>query len=115
MNASDRRRDPRVSVCMPVRFRALNNPGAIQQMAESVNLSQFGLCFVTDVPLSIGRPLEMSLRIPHDLITSTSSDVMCVGRVVHVRPDSFQSGLAGIGVHMERFEATTAGGARLVS
>jgi len=100
---------------MPVRFRALSNPSSAQQMAESVNLSQYGLCFVTDVPLTIGMRLEMSLRIPHDLAASASSDVMCVGRVVHMRPDSAQAGLSGIGVHIERFEATAADGTRLAS
>jgi len=115
MNASDRRRDPRVNVCMPVQFRELNLPGSIRQKAESVNLSQNGICFVTDVPLRIGTHLEVSLRIPHNLAETASSDVMCVGREVHIRPDSPQAGMSGIGLHIERFEVKTPQRERLAS
>ena len=105
MSSSERRVDTRVNVCVPVRFRQLNNPGAQEQTAKSENISQRGLFFLTDVPLKIGTPVELSLRMPHELAGQAPSDVKCVARVVHVKPNSGPNGMLGIGLHIERYEA----------
>jgi hypothetical protein len=55
MSSSERRIDTRVNICVPLRFRALNNPGSTEQTAESENISQRGMYFMTDVPLKVGR------------------------------------------------------------
>jgi len=41
--------------------------------------------------------------MPQELAGRMSSDVKCVARVVHVRPNG--GGKAGIGLHIERYEA----------
>jgi hypothetical protein len=105
MNSSERRFDTRVNVNVPLRFRALNNPGATEQTAQSENISQRGLYFLTDVPLKIGTPVEVSLRMPQELSGRVSSDVKCVARVVHVKQSSAPGGMSGIGLHIERYEA----------
>src|SRR6202140_507206 len=64
MSSSERRVDTRVNVRVPLRFRALNNPGSTEQSAQSENISQRGLYFMTNVPLKIGTPVEVSLRMP---------------------------------------------------
>jgi hypothetical protein len=92
-----------VNICVPLRFRALNIPGSTEQTAESENISQRGLYFLTNVPLKVGTPVEVSLRMPPELAGKVSSDVKCVARVVHVRPGA--GGKAGIGLHIERYEA----------
>jgi hypothetical protein len=51
MSSSERRIDTRVNVSVPLRFRALNNPGSTEQTAQSENISQRGLYFLTNVPL----------------------------------------------------------------
>ena len=103
MSSSERRIDTRVNIRVPLRFRALNNPGSTEQTAESENISQRGLYFMTNVPLKVGTPVEVSLRMPQELAVKSSSDVKCVARVVHVRPSG--GGKAGIGLHIERYEA----------
>jgi hypothetical protein len=108
MNSRERRIDPRVNVAVPLRFRALNNPGATEQSAESENISQRGLYFLTSVPLKIGTPVELSLRMPPAIAGTISSDVRCVARVVHVRENAALGGRSGIGVHIERYEAAAA-------
>jgi Tfp pilus assembly protein PilZ len=105
MSSSERRIDTRVNIRVPLRFRALNNPGSTEQAAESENISQRGLYFLSDVPLKIGTPVEVSLHMPQELAEKVASDVKCVARVVHVRPSSAVGGKSGIGLHIERYEA----------
>ncbi len=105
MSSSERRIDPRVNIRVPLRFRVLNNPGATEQNAESENISQRGIYFTTAIPLKVGTPLEVSLRMPQELAGKSSSDVRCVARVVHVRTSSMLGGKAGVGLHIERYEA----------
>ena len=68
MSSSERRIDTRVNIRVPLRFRALNNPGATEQTAESENISQRGMYFMTNVPLKVGTPVEVSLRMPQELV-----------------------------------------------
>ena len=105
MKSSERRIDRRVNVTVPLRFRVLNNPGATEQTAESENISQRGMYFLTNVPLKIGTPLEVSLRMPQEIGGRAPSDVKCMARVVHVKHSSSPGGLSGIGLHIERYEA----------
>jgi hypothetical protein len=105
MSSSERRIDTRVNVSVPLRFRALNNPGSTEQTAQSENISQRGLYFLTNVPLKIGTPVEVSLRMPQEIAGKVATDVKCVARVVHVRPGSGPGGMLGIGLHIERYEA----------
>jgi hypothetical protein len=108
MNSRERRIDTRVNIKVPFRFRVLNNPGATEQSAESINISQRGLLFATAIPLQVGTPLEVSLKMPQELAGAVSNDVRCVARVVHVQPSAFFGGKAGVGVHIERYEAGAA-------
>jgi hypothetical protein len=105
MSSSERRIDTRVNIRVPLRFRALNNPGSTEQTAETENLSQRGMYFMTNVPLKVGTPVEVSLRMPQELAVRSSSDVKCVARVVHVRQSSTPGSPSGIGLHIERYEA----------
>src|ERR1700720_1816324 len=112
MSTSERRIDTRVNIRVPLRFRTLNNPGATDQFAESENISQRGVYFETVVPLKIGTPVELSLRMPKELVGNSVSDVRCVARVVHVRPAQGLNGKMGIGLHIERYEAKVSSGDR---
>ena len=76
-----------------------------EQTAQSENISQRGMYFLTNVPLKVGTPVEVSLRMPQELAGKVSSDVKCVARVVHVKPSAAPGGLSGIGLHIERYEA----------
>jgi hypothetical protein len=110
MISRERRMDTRVNIKLPLRFRVLNNPGAQEQTAESINISQRGILFATAAPLVVGTPLEVSLKMPRELQSHAASDVKCVARVVRVEPNAFLGGRAGIGLHIERYEAGAAMG-----
>ena len=51
---TDRRRETRVDLCVPLKFRALTLSPSGEQAAESINLSQRGMCVSTSYPLAIG-------------------------------------------------------------
>ena len=104
MESSDRRRDTRVNIRMPVRFRTLNAAGSDEQVAVSENISQHGLFLTTDFPLKIGMRVEVSLQMPRTLAERVPSDVKCVAHVVHVGPSPTSGGLAGIGLQIDRFD-----------
>jgi PilZ domain len=111
MNSRERRYDTRVNIRVPFRFRVLNSPDAPEQDAESENISQRGILFATALPLQVGTPLEVSLKMPQELAGKSANDVKCVARVVHVQPNAFVGGKAGVGVHIEGYEAVAAAGA----
>ncbi|HEV7966915.1 MAG TPA: PilZ domain-containing protein [Candidatus Acidoferrales bacterium] len=105
MSLRERGTDTRVNICVPLQFRALNNPGSTEQTALSENLSQRGMYFLTNVPLKIGTPVELSLRMSQELAGRVASDVKWVARVVHVRPSAAPGGVSGTGLHIERYDA----------
>jgi PilZ domain len=104
MSSSERRVDPRVNIRVPLRFRALNIPNSTDHDAESENISSRGIYFETDVPLKVGTPLAVSLRMPRELSGKSSADVSCIARVVHVNSKPLMGGRAGVGLHIERYE-----------
>jgi hypothetical protein len=115
MSSVERRIDTRVNIRVPLRFRALNIANSAEQAAETENISQRGIYFETMIPLKVGTPLEVSLRMPQELSGISSSDVRCVARVVHVRPNSQAGGMSGIGLHIERYESKASAGERWTS
>jgi hypothetical protein len=111
MSSSDRRMDTRVDLRVPFRFRVLNNPGATDQLAESINISQRGILFATTLPLKVGTPLEVCLEMPRELARGIACDVKRVARVVHVQANAFFGGQAGIGLRIEDYESGAAASA----
>jgi len=116
MSPNERRIDTRVNIRVPLRFRILDSSDSTEQTAESENISQRGMYFTTSFPLKVGMPLEVSLRMPQELAGRKSpNDVKCVARVVHVRANSLLGGKAGVGLHIERYEARASAGDRWTS
>jgi hypothetical protein len=110
MSSIERRIDTRVNVRVPLRFRMLDSSDSAEQTAESENISQRGMYFTTSFPLKVGMPLEVSLRMPQELAGNAPNDVKCMARVVHVHANSLLGGKAGVGLHIERYEARASAG-----
>lgn len=115
MGSNERRVDKRVNVRVPLQFRRLDIPSSPEQSAESENISQRGIYFETAVPLKVGTPLEVSMRMPQEPSGKFWSDVRCVARVVHVRSNSTGKSKTGVGLHIERYEARASAGERWAS
>jgi len=108
MPSSERRAEPRINLHVPLRFRPLNNPGSPVQMAESVNVSRRGIFFVSAAPLAVGAHVELQFKMPGEFGGQSGSEAKCSARVVHVEPDAFLGGKAGVGLHIERYETMQA-------
>ena len=108
MNSRERRIDTRINLNVPLRFRVLNIPNSQELTGESINISQRGILFATAIPLLIGTPLEVSLKMPREMAGHAVSDLKCIARVVHVEPNAFLGGKAGIGLLIEQYQARTA-------
>ena len=100
MSSSNRRAETRIDVRMPIRFRPITEPPSAEQSAESVNISQHGLCFSTTCPLHVGAEVEIYLRMPREL-SQNVIQVRWNARVVHVEPNGV-AGKTGVGVRVER-------------
>jgi len=46
--------------------------------------------------------------MPREIAGHAASDLNCVARVVHVEPNAFLGGKAGIGLHIEQYQARAA-------
>src|SRR5260370_35031370 len=108
MNSRERRIDTRINLNVPLRFRVLNIPNSQELTGESINISQRGILFATAIPLVVGTPLEVSLKMPREMAGHAASDLKCIGRAVHVGPKPFFGGKAGIGRLLEQVQGRPA-------
>ena len=115
MSSRERRIDPRLETRVALQFRPVDTPHLPAETAESENISQRGIFFMTNYPLRVGMVLEVSLRMPPELSGQRSGDVKCLARVVHIRPESPDSERLGIGLRIEEFETKPAARERWVS
>jgi hypothetical protein len=104
---TDRRRETRVDLCVPLKFRAIADPQSGEQAAESINLSQRGMCVSTSYPLTIGTEVEVFLKMPQELTGKPASEVRCTARVVHVQRAAL-SPRSEVGLRVERYEPAAA-------
>jgi PilZ domain len=103
MDAHERRRETRVDVRIPLRFRPMANLNVPEQKAESVNVSPLGVYFTTDFPLAVGARLVLWMTMPPQVTAGESRDVRCVARVVHVEPTGRLVRKVGVGLRIESF------------
>jgi hypothetical protein len=101
MQNLEKRTSPRQSLQIPLRFRNVASGSTEPELAsETSNISRTGLFMRSPLPLSVGVPLSMTLRVPAFLSGSPRTEVHCTGRVVHER--SLPNGDIGYGVQFEK-------------
>jgi hypothetical protein len=104
MDAHERRRETRVDVRMPLRFRPLANLNVPEQKAESENVSPLGVYLTTDFPLTVGALVVLWMTMPTQMTASGESrDVRCVARVMHAEPTGRLVRKVGVGLRIESF------------
>ncbi|HXH65956.1 MAG TPA: PilZ domain-containing protein [Candidatus Limnocylindrales bacterium] len=100
MQKLEKRTSPRQSLQIPLRFRVVEVGATDPELAsETSNISRCGLFMKSPLPLKVGSPLSMTLRVPTYLSGSARSLVQCLGRVVHER--RLPNGDIGYGVQFE--------------
>lgn len=108
MQESDRRHTPRFDLRVPLRIQPLDSSGTPERQVESSNISSRGVYFATDLPLAVGTPLQMTLRMPEEVVGKPSREWSCNGRVVRVHPNSGPHDKLGVGVEFHWHEVLDA-------
>lgn len=104
VSLTDRRRETRMDLRVPLKIRALAEPSSGEHAADCINFSQRGLCLATAYPLTVGAIIEVFMRVPHESTGRAASEVRCTARVVHVRLGRL-SGRMEVGLRIERSDA----------
>jgi hypothetical protein len=69
-----------------------------ESRAESVNLSERGVYFESDLPLNKGEIVEILLKMPEEVTGEPTTEWSCTGGVVRVSEEPLKSGKIGVGV-----------------
>jgi PilZ domain len=100
MQKLEKRTSPRQLLQLPLRFRVTEPGSAEPELAsETSNISRSGLFMKSPLPLRVGSPLAITLRVPTYLSGSARSLVQCTGRVVH--ECQLPNGDIGYGIQFE--------------
>lgn len=101
----DRRFSQRHNVKTALRVRVWKS-GLPEERAESVNLSQRGILFASNLRIAEGEVVEILLKMPEEITGQPTTEWRCTGQVVRVEPvDSF-NGKFGVGVQFYCYEAS---------
>jgi PilZ domain len=73
-------------------------------MALSSNISVSGLYLATDLPLKVGAPVEIAMRMPEEVTGKPSSDWLCRGQVVRVEAEELPNEKHCVGVAFQYYE-----------
>jgi len=107
MSSRERRLETRLDLRIPLQFRPVTSPPSRHQAAESINLSQRGLCFATEIPLKVGTQVEIFMKIPSEISGNPTCEVRCIARVMHCK-SGWMSEKAAVGLRVEKIETLTA-------
>jgi Tfp pilus assembly protein PilZ len=101
----DRRLSRRYSLKTALRVRVRRSDGG-ERGAESENLSQRGVFFATDLPLSKGATLDLLVEMPEEVTGVPPAQWLCTGHVVRVVPSNSPRGAHGVGVQFDFYEVS---------
>jgi len=104
---SDRRMSRRYPLKTPLRVR-VRQSNAAELRAESEDLSQRGVFFKTDLPLSPGVALDLLVEMPEEVTGVPAAQWLCTGHVVRVVPAKLPEGPRGVGVQFDFYEVSRA-------
>lgn len=104
MRPAERRYTPRLKIKIPVIIRRLDSTDVPSRTVESFDVSARGLYFATDLPLKVGTPIQVILRMPEEIAGRSLPEWRCRGRVVHVDPTDVPSGESRVGVEIQYYE-----------
>lgn len=102
---SDNRITPRLEVKADLRVRIWKSDTP-ELHAESVNLSERGIFFVTDRIFHRGEAVEVFLKMPEEITGEPPTEWRCTGLVVHVQPVNSPGAKQGVGVRFDCYEVS---------
>ena len=99
------RNTPRLQVKADLRVRIWKSDTP-ELRAESVNLSERGIFFVSDRVFQRGEAVEVLLQMPEEITGEPPTEWRCTGLVVHVQPVDAAKGRQGVGVRFDCYEVS---------
>jgi len=105
----DNRITPRLEVKADLRVRIWKSD-APELRAQSTNLSERGIFFVTDRVFRTGEAVEIFLQMPEEITGEPPTEWRCTGLVVHVQAVDGTLGLRGVGVRFDCYEVSRSRG-----
>jgi len=109
MPAPERRQMTRHSLRTPLRFRSTGVAAdKTDHFTEALNISRGGFYFASSAPLQVGMPIEVTLRIPSEVTGSSTEEMHCTARVVHVKNEAYADGRIGFGAEIVKFGSVPA-------
>jgi hypothetical protein len=101
----DRRLADRYRVKTPLRVR-LWKSAVPECTAESVDLSQRGICFATNSEMRKGETVEVFFNMPEEIVGEPPVEWRCTGHVVRVEEIQAPDGKLGVGVQFDCYEVS---------
>jgi Tfp pilus assembly protein PilZ len=95
----------RYNIKTALRVRIWKSP-IPEQRAESINLSERGIFFVTDARLQEGETIEILLKMPEEITGERPTEWRFTGLVVRLQPIDSPKGKLGVGVRFDCYEAS---------
>lgn len=77
-----------------------------EHRAESIDLSERGIFFITDMPFQQGEAVEVLLKMPQEITGEPTTEWRCTGLVVRVQPVDSPKGKLGVGVRFDCYEVS---------
>jgi Tfp pilus assembly protein PilZ len=105
----DNRITPRLAVKADLRIRIWKSDTP-ELRAESVNLSERGIFFVTDRLFQRGEAVEVFLQMPEEITGEPPTEWRCTGLVVHVQSVDGARRRQGVGVRFDCYEVSRSKG-----
>jgi hypothetical protein len=102
MKKSERRTAPRFALSVPLWVR-LGNRRAPEELVASVNLSERGVYFETELPVREGLPVHLTMEMPEEVTGVPVTLWNCAGEVVRVERRA-ESAKAGVGVRIDHWK-----------
>jgi Tfp pilus assembly protein PilZ len=90
-----------VKTALRVRIWKSSEP---EDRAESVNLSQRGIFFVTNSRFREGEAVEILLKMPEEITGEPPTEWRCTGLITRVEPVDSPKGKFGVGVRFDCYE-----------
>ncbi len=100
----DRRLSSRYNVVIPFHYRGLKSE-APEDSAESINISERGLYFETDLAPMVDTDLQVRLTMPQEITGKLASEWNCIGHVVRQGPGMYNADRFGVAVCLDFIES----------
>jgi PilZ domain len=104
MKPGERRYTPRLRLRIPITVRSLDSGETSARIVQSDDVSARGIYFATDLPLKVGAPVQLIMRMPEEIAGRSLPEWRCHGRVVHVDTDDVPPGESRVGVEIQYYE-----------